>query len=114
MNGTNLEHSAQACVLARDTLSIPPACARPCAMAVLTNKVSNMTEQTKPKSSMAKFRRENRRVDYYGMPEPLAVIERLRKCNPGASTRELIDALIVKGGKAFFPDESGANSGAKK
>lgn len=65
-------------------------------------------EQTKPKSSMTDFRRQNIRIDYYPTADAAAVIERLRKCNPKACTRELLDALIVKGGKAFFPDEVGA------
>lgn len=73
-----------------------------------------MTEQTKPKSSMVEFRRQNPRIDYYPMPDAVAAIERLRKAKPGVCTRELLDALVVKGGKAFFPDESSANSGAKK
>lgn len=67
-----------------------------------------MTEQTKPKSSMANFRRQNPRIDHYPTPDAAAAIARLRRCNPGMCTRELVDALIVKGGKAFFPDEVGA------
>lgn len=57
---------------------------------------------------MQKFRRENKRIDFYPTEDALAVIERLRKCNPNACTRELLDALIVKGGKVYFPDEVGA------
>ena len=57
---------------------------------------------------MTDFRRQNTRIDYYPTAGAAAVIERLRKCNPDACTRELLDALIVKGGKVFFPDEVGA------
>jgi hypothetical protein len=64
-------------------------------------------EQAKPKSSMAKFRRENKRFDYFPTAPAAAVVERLRKCNPTFCTRELLDVLIVKGGKVFFPDEIG-------
>lgn len=63
-----------------------------------------MTEPTKPKSSMAKFRRENKRVDYFPIPKAQAAIERLRKAMPGLCTRELIDTLVLKGEKAFFPN----------
>ena len=65
-----------------------------------------MTEQTKPKS-MSKYRQQNRRYDYYPTPDAAKIIEVLRKFNPGATTREVLDALIVKGGKVFFPDEVG-------
>lgn len=64
-------------------------------------------EQTKPKS-MTAFRKLNPRIDYYPTPDAVAAIERLRKCNPNACTRELLDALVVKGGKVYFPDETGA------
>ena len=63
-----------------------------------------MTEQTKRKSSMTDFRKQNPRIDYYPTAHAAAVIERLKKCNPNACTRELLDALIIKGGKVFFPD----------
>ena len=65
-------------------------------------------EEAKPKSSMTKYRRENPRYDYYPTPDAAKIIEVLRKFNPGATTREVLDALIVKGGKVFFPDEIGA------
>jgi hypothetical protein len=61
-------------------------------------------DQPKPKSSMTNFRRQNPRIDYYPTANAAAVIERLKKCNPKACTRELLDALIVKGGKVYFPD----------
>jgi len=68
-------------------------------------------EQAKPKSSMTDFRRQNTRIDYYPTANAIAVIERLRKCNPTFCTRELLDVLIVKGGKVFFPDSvAGTNS----
>lgn len=60
-------------------------------------------EQAKPKS-MTAFRKLNPRIDYYPTANAAAVIERLKKCNPNACTRELLDALIVKGGKVYFPD----------
>ena len=60
-------------------------------------------EQTKV-SAVRKFRSENPRIDWYPTPQSVAAIERLRRANPGVSTRELIDALVVAGGKAFFPE----------
>jgi hypothetical protein len=66
-----------------------------------TNEVT--MEQAKPKS-MTAFRRQNTRIDYYPTQDAAAVIERLRKCNPTFCTRELLDVLIVKGGKVFFSD----------
>lgn len=53
---------------------------------------------------MTKYRQQNRRYDYYPATDAAEIIERLRKCNPGAYTRRVLDALIVKGGKVFFPD----------
>jgi hypothetical protein len=64
-------------------------------------------DQPKLKSSMTEFRKQNPRIDYYPTANAAAVIERLKKCNPNACTRELLDALIVKGGKVYFPDETG-------
>ena len=121
VNGTNLEHSAQACVLARDTFHSARVCApvrvvsrdvhahrRMRAGHSINNEVITM-EETKPKSSMAKFRRENRRHDYFPIPQAQAAIERLGKAMPDLCTRELIDTLVLKGEKAFFPDAAGAN-----
>ncbi len=62
-------------------------------------------EQAKPKSSMTDFRKQNPRIDYYPTPDALAAIERLRKTTPNASTRELIDTLVVAGEKVWFPDK---------
>ena len=67
-----------------------------------TNEVT--MDQPKLKSSMTEFRKQNPRIDYYPTQDAAAVIERLRKCNPTFCTRELLDVLIVKGGKVFFPD----------
>ena len=53
---------------------------------------------------MTKFRRENPRYDYYPTADAAKIIECVRKRNPGSCTREILDALIVKGGKVFFPD----------
>ena len=64
-------------------------------------------EQTKPKSSMAKFRRQYPRFDYYPEEKAMAAIQRLRKANPCVCTREIIDALVVRGGQSFFPEISG-------
>ena len=61
-------------------------------------------EETKPKSSMTKFRRENPRYDYYPTPDAVAAIERLRKVKPGICTRELLDMLVVEGGYVWFPE----------
>jgi hypothetical protein len=50
---------------------------------------------------MQKFRRENKRVDYYPMPDAVAAIERLRQHYPDAPTRALIDMLVMAGIKAL-------------
>lgn len=56
---------------------------------------------TERKPSMQKFRRENKRVDYYPMPDAVAAIERLRQHYPDAPTRALIDMLVMAGIKAL-------------
>ena len=58
-------------------------------------------------SAVRKFRKENPRIDYFPTPDAVAAIERLRKANPGFCTRELIDMLVVEGGKAWFPEIGG-------
>jgi hypothetical protein len=49
---------------------------------------------------MHKFRKQNRRYDYYPTPEAIAAIERMKKFHPDAPTRALIDLLLVAGIKA--------------
>lgn len=71
-----------------------------------------MTDQTKPESTTQKFRKVNRRFDYYPTTDALATIERLRQSKPGESTRLLLDRLVLAGAKAFFP-ESGADVSGK-
>lgn len=61
-------------------------------------------EQTKPESTMQKFRRENRRIDYYPTEDAHLAIERLRKTKPAVCTREIIDMLVVAGINAYFPE----------
>jgi hypothetical protein len=56
---------------------------------------------TERKPSMQKFRKENKRVDYYPMPDAVAAIERLRQHYPDAPTRALIDMLVMAGIKAL-------------
>lgn len=60
-------------------------------------------EQTKPESTMQKFRRENRRIDYYPTEDAHLAIERLRKTKPAVCTREIIDMLVMAGNNAYFP-----------
>ena len=55
---------------------------------------------TKP-SSMSKFRKENKRVDYYPTADAIAAIERLKPHYPDAPTRAIIDMLVVAGIKAL-------------
>lgn len=84
------------------------------------NQSENLAEQPKPKTPLANFRRQNPRIDYYPTPQAAAAIERLRKCNPGVCTRELIDALVMKGHNVFFPQTAvqtlpnGVKNGVKK
>jgi len=54
-------------------------------------------------SSMAKFRKENKRVDYFPTSRAVAAIELLRKHYPDAPTRALIDMLCVEGIKTLVP-----------
>lgn len=61
-------------------------------------------EQAKPESTMQKFRRENRRIDYYPTEDAHLAIERLRKTKPAVCTRELIDMLVVAGINAYLPE----------
>ncbi len=58
-------------------------------------------------SAVRKFRKENPRIDYFPTPDAVAAIERLRKKTPNASTRELIDTLVVEGCKSWFPETGG-------
>lgn len=63
-----------------------------------------MTEHAKPQSAVQKFRKTYPRVDYF--PDTLAhqAIARMRQAQPGKSTREVIDALVIAGAKALFPE----------
>ena len=70
-----------------------------------------MTKPTKPKTAMQKFRCENPRIDYFPTEDAVAAIERLRKAKPGVCTRELLDMLVVEGGKAWFPESVGTGKG---
>ncbi len=67
-------------------------------------------DQLKPKSSMTAFRSQNPRIDYFPTPDAVAAIERLRKTTPNASTRELLDTLVVAGEKVWFPDKPSAKT----
>ena len=60
-----------------------------------------------PKPSMLKFRKENKRYDYYPTQATGAAIERLQKANPDAPTRHIIDTLVVAGIKAMAPMSAG-------
>ena len=62
-----------------------------------------MAEQTKPDTTMQRFRKKYPRIDYYPDWAVLEAIEKLRKTNPGKSTRVLLDYLVTAGVKATFP-----------
>ena len=63
-----------------------------------------MTDPTEPESTTRKFRKVNRRFDYYPTTDALAAIERLRQSKPSESTRLLIDRLVIAGIKTYFPE----------
>ena len=65
-----------------------------------------MTEPIKRKSSMSEFRKHNRRIDYFPVPDALSAIEQLRKLHPDAPMRAIIDMLVVAGIKALAPKAS--------
>lgn len=69
-------------------------------------QVGAIMEQVK-RSAVRKFRKENRRIDYFPTPDAVAAIERLRRAHPGTCTRELLDMLVVEGGKSWFPEIGG-------
>jgi hypothetical protein len=50
--------------------------------------------------SMQRFRKNNRRIDYYPAEGALDAIDALHRANPGWSLRELVDYLVVTGYKA--------------
>ena len=68
-----------------------------------------MTDDTKPESTTQKFRRVNRRFDYFPTRDALSAIERLRQSKPGESTRLLIDRLVLAGIKVYFPESDRAS-----
>ena len=70
-----------------------------------------MNDQSKPLSSLQKFRKENRRVDFYPTRDSLAALERLRQRRPHESTRLLLDRLVIAGAKSIFPESGGDFSG---
>jgi hypothetical protein len=70
-----------------------------------------MADATKPESTMQRFRKGNRRIDFYPTTDALAAIERLRQSRPGESTRLLIDRLVIAGIKEYFPETSPPLSG---
>jgi len=47
------------------------------------------------------FRKQNRRIDYYPDVEAQAEIERLERANPDKSLRQLLDNIVLAGGRAF-------------
>ena len=61
-----------------------------------------MKTEAKPETTMQRFRKKYPRIDYYPDWEVLEAIERLRKVNPGKSTRALLDFLVAAGIKATF------------
>ena len=70
-----------------------------------------MTEQTQTETTIQRFRKKYPRIDYYPDWAVLEAIEKLRKTNPGKSTRVLLDYLVTAGVKATFPASSPTVSG---
>ena len=70
-----------------------------------------MTEQTQPESAIQRFRKKFPRIDYYPDWASLEALEKLRKTNPGKSTRVLLDYLVTEGVKATFPAPPSTVSG---
>ena len=60
------------------------------------------------RSAVRRFRKKNPRIDYFPTPDAVAAIERLRRAHPSTCTRELLDMLVVEGGKSWFPEIGGA------
>ena len=56
-------------------------------------------------SSMAKFRKENPRIDYYPTKPALDAVARLRTQYPEATTRECLDMLVTAGLKSYIKAE---------
>lgn len=56
------------------------------------------------KNHLRAFRKVNPRIDYYPTPEAVTAIERMRSIHPDAPTRALVDMLVLKGLKAYFPE----------
>ena len=50
---------------------------------------------------MREFRKVNPRIDYYPTEQAVSAMERFRKIYPKFTTREVLDALVVAGIKAF-------------
>lgn len=71
-----------------------------------------MTDVTKPESTMQRFRKVNRRIDFYPTTDALAALERLRQSRPHESTRLLLDRLVIAGAKLLIA-ESGSDVSGK-
>ena len=63
-----------------------------------------MTDPAKPPTALQKFRKTYPRVDYFPDVTAHAAIAKMRQVQPGKSTREVIDALVIAGAKALFPE----------
>ena len=63
-----------------------------------------MIDQAKPPTALQKFRRTYPRVDYFPDVPAAQAIEKMRQAHPGRSTREVIDALVIAGAKALYPE----------
>jgi hypothetical protein len=63
-----------------------------------------MTNKIQPVSALQKFRKTYPRVDYFPDTAAYKVIQQMQRTYPGKSNRELIDALVCAGGKAYFPE----------
>jgi len=60
-----------------------------------------MTAKSQP--SLVKFRKEHVRLDYYPAGRAAQAIAQFRSLYPGASTRAIVDALVVAGIKTLVP-----------
>jgi hypothetical protein len=65
------------------------------------NDTTEPTVSTKtPAERTKRFRKENRRIDYYPAPEAWSAISDFAKLNPAFSLREAIDCLVVQGARS--------------
>ena len=66
-----------------------------------TDAATTSTSQQVCNKGLRRFREANPRIDYYPSQRALEAIDRLRQRYPDHPVRNLIDALIREGDKAF-------------